>query len=245
MDPALAAALRPLASAPRLRDLEARLLAASVVDVRVAAELLRADGYETIADLLGIEEDFTEAETVLIEAFLKKAGVSASVQKRIRGEETHWTKFRESVANLADGFCSDVFGTAHRAHSSMMGDGYAVKCSGFLVAEGVGGLRKGFGQPRPAPRRHSGRHQGQGQDPAHQDHVEQGQYLIIGGGMTFTFFEVLHGTEIGKSLDDEEGAKPSRRSWPRPRRRASRSPLPLTLFARPSLARVLRSRWPT
>jgi len=31
--------------------------------------------------------------------------------------------------------------------------------------------------------------------------------MIIGGGMAFTFENVLHGTEIGKSLFDKEGAK--------------------------------------
>lgn len=31
--------------------------------------------------------------------------------------------------------------------------------------------------------------------------------MIIGGGMAFTFNKELHGTKIGKSLYDEEGAK--------------------------------------
>jgi len=31
--------------------------------------------------------------------------------------------------------------------------------------------------------------------------------VIIGGGMAFTFNKVLNGTQIGKSLYDEEGAK--------------------------------------
>ena len=31
--------------------------------------------------------------------------------------------------------------------------------------------------------------------------------MIIGGGMAFTFNKVVHGTNIGKSLYDEEGAK--------------------------------------
>ncbi len=31
--------------------------------------------------------------------------------------------------------------------------------------------------------------------------------IIIGGGMAFTFLKVLYGTNIGKSIFDEEGAK--------------------------------------
>mmetsp|Transcript_1977 Transcript_1977/g.3756 ORF Transcript_1977/g.3756 Transcript_1977/m.3756 type:complete len:99 (-) Transcript_1977:52-348(-) len=45
------------------------------------------------------------------------------------------TEFRQSLANLGDSYCSDAFGTAHRAHSSMIGDGFPVKCSGFLLAK--------------------------------------------------------------------------------------------------------------
>merc|ERR1712100_269726 len=52
---------------------------------------------------------------------------------KIKAGEEETKAFRASMAKLADVFCSDAFGTAHRAHSSMMGDGYSVKCSGFLL----------------------------------------------------------------------------------------------------------------
>ena len=50
--------------------------------------------------------------------------------------------FRSSFAKLDDAFCSDAFGTAHRAHSSMMGDCFLVKCSGFLVARELDAFAK-------------------------------------------------------------------------------------------------------
>ena len=50
--------------------------------------------------------------------------------------------FRSSFAKLDDAFCSDAFGTAHRAHSSMMGDGFPVECSGFLVAKELDAFAK-------------------------------------------------------------------------------------------------------
>ena len=50
--------------------------------------------------------------------------------------------FRSSCAKLDDAFCSDAFGTAHRAHSSMMGDGFPVECSGFLVAKQLDAFAK-------------------------------------------------------------------------------------------------------
>ena len=43
------------------------------------------------------------------------------------------TAFRASIRKLADIYCNDAFGTAHRAHSSMVGEGFDVKCAGDLM----------------------------------------------------------------------------------------------------------------
>ena len=63
-------------------------------------------------------------------------GVDAEGNK-IKADKEAVKKFRECFAKLGDVFCSDAFGTAHRDHSSMMGDGFPVKCSGPFSRESV------------------------------------------------------------------------------------------------------------
>ena len=75
--------------------------------------------------------------------------------------------FRSSFAKLDDAFCSDAFGTAHRAHSSMMGDGFPVECSGFLVAKELDAFAKVLDKAAG----NLGRCEGERQDSAHQEHV--------------------------------------------------------------------------
>jgi phosphoglycerate kinase len=54
--------------------------------------------------------------------------------KPFKAEPAEVEKFRESLAKLGDVFVSDAFGTAHRAHSSLVGCKGKMPCvSGLLV----------------------------------------------------------------------------------------------------------------
>lgn len=127
--------------------------------------------------------------------------------KKIKADTEATTSFRASIAKLADVFCSDAFGTAHRAHSSMMGDGYPVKCSGFLVATEL----EAFAQVMDAPVRPLTAILGGAKVSDKilliKNMLDKVNIMIIGGGMAFTFMKVLNDVNIGTSLYDEEGAK--------------------------------------
>jgi phosphoglycerate kinase len=57
------------------------------------------------------------------------------------------TKFRGSLRKLGDYYVNDAFGTAHRAHSSMLGEGFAVRASGFLLKKELEYFAKALDNP--------------------------------------------------------------------------------------------------
>merc|ERR1711941_110372 len=75
--------------------------------------------------------------------YIEEAGKGKDADgNKIKADPEKVKEFRASFAKMADIYCSDAFGTAHRGHSSMVGEGYAVKCSGFLVAKELGAFAK-------------------------------------------------------------------------------------------------------
>lgn len=133
-------------------------------------------------------------------------GVDAAGNK-IKADPENVTKFRQSIAKLADVFCSDAFGTAHRPHSSMMGDGFPVKCSGFLVAKELAAFAKVLDAPLRPVTAILGGAKVSDKIQLIKNMIDKVDIMIIGGGMAYTFLKVINGMKIGNSLYDEEGAK--------------------------------------
>jgi len=133
-------------------------------------------------------------------------GVDADGNK-IKADAEKTAAFRASIAKLADIFCSDAFGTAHRAHSSMMGDGFATKCSGFLVAKELEAFGKVLDSPARPLLAILGGAKVSDKIQLIQNLLDKVDMMIIGGGMAYTFLKVINGMSIGSSLFDEEGSK--------------------------------------
>merc|ERR1711881_117391 len=117
------------------------------------------------------------------------------------------TQFRASLAKLADVYCNDAFGTAHRAHSSMVGDGYSIKCAGFLMLAELKAFAKVLDNPTKPVLAILGGAKVSDKIQLIKNLLDKVNMMIIGGGMAFTFLKVIDGIEIGKSLYDEEGSK--------------------------------------
>jgi len=126
---------------------------------------------------------------------------------KIKATPEQVTEFRASIRKLADVYCSDAFGTAHRAHSSMMGDGYDVKCSGFLVAKELDAFSKVLNEPAKPVLAILGGAKVSDKIQLIMNLLDKVDIMIVGGGMAYTFLKVTDGMNIGSSLYDEEGAK--------------------------------------
>jgi phosphoglycerate kinase len=115
--------------------------------------------------------------------------------------------FCASLTKLGDVFINDAFGTAHRAHSSMVGVALKDKAAGFLMEAEL----KAFAAVLETPQRPLlailGGAKIADKIPLINNLLERANEIIIGGGMAFTFKKEIEGMKIGSSLFDAEGAK--------------------------------------
>jgi len=125
----------------------------------------------------------------------------------IKAKPEDVTAFRASIRKLADIYCNDAFGTAHRAHSSMVGEGFDTKCSGGLMSKELDAFAKVLDEPARPVLAILGGAKVSDKIQLIMNMLNKVNKIIIGGGMAYTFLKVTKGMAIGTSLYDEEGAK--------------------------------------
>lgn len=67
--------------------------------------------------------------------------------KKIKAEPAKVTAFREGLTKLGDVYVNDAFGTAHRAHSSMVGVKLSQRAAGFLMKKELDYFAKALENP--------------------------------------------------------------------------------------------------
>ena len=115
--------------------------------------------------------------------------------------------FRASLTKLGDIYVNDAFGTAHRAHSSVVGVDLPIKAAGFLVEKELTAFSKVLDEPARPLLAILGGAKIADKIPLINNLLDKADEIIIGGGMAFTFKKVLEGMEIGNSLFDPKGAE--------------------------------------
>lgn len=125
----------------------------------------------------------------------------------IKADPANVAAFRASLTKLGDVYVNDAFGTAHRAHSSMVGVDLPQKAAGFLMEAELNAFAAVLDHPKRPLLAILGGAKIADKIPLITNLLDKANDIIIGGGMAFTFRKVLNGWEIGDSLFDAEGAK--------------------------------------
>lgn len=120
-------------------------------------------------------------------------------------EEKGDIAFSKQLAALAEVYVNDAFGTAHRAHAStaVMAQFFSEKYAGFLLEAEVVNAQKVLSNVQKPYTAIIGGAKVSDKILIIENLLPRLDYLLIGGGMAFTFLKAL-GHEIGKSLCEQE-----------------------------------------
>jgi phosphoglycerate kinase len=121
-------------------------------------------------------------------------------------KEADIKKFRASLTKLGDVYVNDAFGTAHRAHSSMVGVDLEPKVAGLLIKKELAAFSMVLTAPQKPLIAIVGGAKISDKIKLIENLIDKADGIIICGGMAYTFLKVCHGMEIGKSLFDKKGA---------------------------------------
>src|ERR1051325_2632564 len=115
--------------------------------------------------------------------------------------------FRASLSKLGDVYVNDAFGTAHRAHSSMVGIQLPQRAAGFLMKKELDAFAQVLDHPKRPLLAILGGAKVADKIQLIENLLDKADEIIIGGGMAYTFLKVLKNMEIGASLFDPQGVE--------------------------------------
>jgi phosphoglycerate kinase len=120
-------------------------------------------------------------------------------------EEANDEHFSKQLAQLADYYVNDAFGTAHRAHASTVGITKFVQkaAAGLLMEKELEYLGRALHHPEKPFVAILGGAKVSDKIPVITHLMDKVDSLIIGGGMAYTFLKAL-GEQVGKSLVEDD-----------------------------------------
>ncbi|KAL2121331.1 hypothetical protein VTJ04DRAFT_5358 [Mycothermus thermophilus] len=126
---------------------------------------------------------------------------------KIKADKAKVEEFRKGLTKLGDVYINDAFGTAHRAHSSMVGVDLPQKAAGFLMKKELDYFAQALENPKRPFLAILGGAKVSDKIQLINNLLDKVNTLIVCGGMAFTFKKTLDNMAIGTSLFDEAGAK--------------------------------------
>ncbi|MBI9021420.1 MAG: phosphoglycerate kinase [Verrucomicrobia bacterium] len=164
----------------------------ALVDELKAGEILVLENVRFYAEEEGkakLADDATDEEKAAAKAEMK----------------TKQDAFSKELASFGDVYVSDAFGTAHRAHASMVGvTKYIDQCAaGFLLEKEIEYLGKALESPVKPFVAIIGGAKISGKIDVVTNFLDKCDKILIGGGMAYTFYKA-QGKAIGGSLVEED-----------------------------------------
>ncbi|KAH6918834.1 phosphoglycerate kinase [Coprinopsis sp. MPI-PUGE-AT-0042] len=155
--------------------------------------------------------DASEGSVILLENLRfhieEEGSVKSKDGTKTKADADKVTKFREDLTKLGDVYVNDAFGTAHRAHSSMVGVKLPQRASGFLMKKELEYFAKALEHPERPFLAILGGAKVSDKIQLIENMLDKVDSLIICGGMAFTFKKTLDKVSIGTSLFDEAGSE--------------------------------------
>ncbi len=170
-----------------LKHIVPNLSAKLGVDVKFADDCIGDSAQSQAASLL-------EGEVLLLE------------NVRFYKEETAGDEaFAKKLASLGDIYVNDAFGTAHRAHASttIAAKFFIEKCCGFVMQQELENAKKVLDKSEHPFTAIMGGAKISDKILIIEKLLDKVDHLIIGGGMSYTFFKAIGG-QVGNSLVEEE-----------------------------------------
>ncbi len=120
-------------------------------------------------------------------------------------EEKGDEAFAKKLSTLGDIYVNDAFGTAHRAHASttVVAQFFKEKCAGLVMAAELDNAKKVLENAERPFTAIMGGAKISDKLLIIEKMLEQVDHLIIGGGMSYTFYKALGGS-IGNSLVEDD-----------------------------------------
>lgn len=122
-----------------------------------------------------------------------------------KDEEKNDPDFAKKLSLYGDVFVNDAFGSAHRAHASTEGVTHFIKlcAAGYLMEKELNYLSSAIENPKRPLCAILGGAKISGKIDVLENLLNKADKILIGGGMSFTFFRAM-GLNIGKSILEED-----------------------------------------
>jgi phosphoglycerate kinase len=174
----------------------------------VVEELRLTPAANRLSELLG--KPVTKADEAIGDSVKAKVAAlnngDVMVLENVRfypGEEKNDPELAKAFAELADLYVNDAFGAAHRAHASTEGIAHHLPAvSGLLMEKELDVLGKALNKPERPFTAIVGGSKVKDKIDVISKMIEIADNIIIGGGLSYTFFKA-QGYEIGNSLCDD------------------------------------------